>query len=55
MEEHEPVKYENIKHNYEQRMNKHPQRWSDNSMAIGGIVLAVIVTFLTILGIVVTL
>jgi hypothetical protein len=53
-EEHEPVNYGTIKHNYENYAKTRP-RISDNSMAMGGIVLAVIVTFLTILAVVVSL
>ena len=54
MEEHEPVKYENIKHNYEARMKKRPQRFTDNSMAMGGIVLAGITLFLVLIYLVVS-
>jgi hypothetical protein len=53
-EEHEPVHYGTIKHNYENYAKTKP-RISDNSMAMGGIVVAVIVTFLTVLAVVVSL
>jgi hypothetical protein len=52
--EHEPVRYGQIKHNYENYAKTKPLI-SDNSMAMGGIVLAVIVTFLTVLAVVVSL
>jgi hypothetical protein len=53
-EENQPVNYGSIKHNYENYAKTKP-RISDNSMAMGGIVLAVIVTFLTVLAVVVSL
>ena len=53
-EEHEPVTYGQIKHNYNNYAKTKP-RISDNSLAMGGIVVAVIVTFLTILAVVVSL
>jgi hypothetical protein len=53
-EENQPVHYGSIKHNYEHYSKTKP-RLSDNSMAMGGIVLAVIVTFLTVLALVVSL
>jgi len=40
---------------YKQSYGKTKPRLSDNSMAMGGIVLAVIVTFLTVLALVVSL
>lgn len=53
-EEYEPIKYQDIKHNYEARMKKRPQRFTDNSMAMGGIVLAGIIFFLVLLYLVVS-
>lgn len=50
-EEYEPVKYENIKHNYEARMKK-PTRTTENSMAMGGIVLAGIIFFLLLVWVI---
>lgn len=50
-EEYEPVKYQDIKHNYEARMKK-PTRITDNSMAMGGIVLAGIIFFLLLVWVV---